>query len=1111
MKITTFFLFVGCLTASAGGTAQKVTLSQNNVKLEKVFREIRKQTGYVFFYDARVLQGSKSVSIHVKDASVEEVLKETLQTQLLDFSIERKTITIVHKPVVVKTITDVAPVVPLNIITGTVKDEKGNPLTGVSVIIKGTNKGTSTNVEGHFNIDANAGDVLEFTFVGYQRRNVVVGQSNSLSVVMEIEAAVGNEVVVVGYGTQRKKDITGAVSEVNLTGLKSRSYKDVGQALQGTTPGVIVQDEGGDPTSGSRINIRGLGGVNAENPLYIVDGAIYTGGPLNPNDIESISVLKDASAAIYGARASGGVILVTTKKGKEGKLSLDVNAKNGFQNAWRIPQALNAAEYASVSNLAADNAGVPRLPVFDASVYPDGQITRTNWMDAIFRTGKIQDYNVGLSGGSKQSAFYTSFDYRKDDGILLNTYSERYNFRINSDNHVTKWLTIGEHLSLTYNDGQYGTNTTSGYEGAIISAIFYPPSVSIYKPDGSFNGLPDQYAGSYGDIINPVAYLKRLDSHNPQTGIFVNPYVSINLLKGLTFKSNLAITRNLNTSKEFNTRVLETGKKFFNNTLTMGNGTLQDLLAEQTLNYQHLFNGGVHNLNVLLGYTYQKSTYDQFSVYAQDFDREDPQFRYFVNANQIYPPSGGETQSAVLSYFGRVNYSYQDKYLFTGILRRDGTSKLSSSNRWEYYPSVSAGWRINKENFMKGISWLDNLKLRGSWGKLGNLASLPDNAINIPFELLGASILGSPASLYYGLAQNTISNPDLRWAISTQTDFGVDANFLNNRISLTADYFKKITERMILQIPVPSTAGAANGPFVNLPGKAQDQGWELGLGYHSDRSKQLTYNINMSLTSVKNQVTSLDDKVFPNGIGGYYQVRATLDPIRTIAGQPLYSYYVVKTAGTFKSQQEINNYVNKNGDLIQPFAKPGDLKFIDANGDGKISPDDRVFEGSAFPKFSYGLNANLNYKGFDLDVFFQGVQGNKLFNAVKFTGLNAGQQGYNMLKDILNAWSPTNPNSNIPRVSASDPNNNFGTTSDFYIEEGSYVRLKNITLGYTLPEGLTQKMHINSLRIYVTGQNVFTRTKYTGFDPEVGMDQYGVDLGRYPVARAFMFGINLSL
>lgn len=996
-------------------------------------------------------------------------------------------------------------------VQGIVTDENGKPLQGVSVQVKGTNKGVITSTAGRFSLNVPEDAILTFSSVGYETKEVSVGGSATITIKLKVATSDLSEVVVVGYGTQKKQDVTGAISEVDLSNLKSRSYKDIQQALQGSTPGVIVQDEGGDPTSTPRVNIRGLGGINSESPLYIVDGAIYNGGSLNPNDIATISVLKDASAAIYGARASGGVIIVTTKKGKAGKLSLDVDGKVGFQSAWKVPQALNAAEYAQVSNTAADNAGQPRKPVFDPSVYPDGQVTRTNWMDAIFRTGKIQDYNVGLRGGGNESTFYTSFNYRKNDGILLNTYSERYNFRINSEHKVTNWLTLGEHISLTYNDGQYGTNTTSGYQGAIISAIFYPPNVSVYKPDGSFNGLPDEYAGSYGDIINPVAYLKRLDSHNPQTGVFVNPYASVRLFKGLNFKSNLAITRNINTSKEFDTRVLETGKKFFNNTLRMGNGTVQDLLAEQTLDYKRSFNNGDHDLNVLLGYTFQKSTYEQFNVYAQDFDREDPQFRYFVNAQQVYPPSGGKTESSLISYFGRINYAYKGKYLFTGILRRDGTSKLPDNNRWEYYPSLSAGWRISEEKFLEGVEWLNNLKIRGSWGKLGNLASLPDNAFNIPFERLNPSILGFPAGEVYGLAQNSISNPNLLWAISKQTDIGVDAELFNSRISLTADYFKRITERMIEQIPVPSTAGVANGPFVNLPGTAQDIGWELGIGYHSNSAKKITYDINLTATGVKNKVISLDNSIFPNGIGGYYDVRATLDPIRTIAGQPLYSYYLIKSAGTFKSQQEVDSYLNKDGEAIQPFAKPGDLKFIDNSGDGKISPDDRVFVGSAFPDFSYGLNGNISYHGFELNIFFQGVAGNKLFNAIKFTGLNASQQGYNMLKEILHAWSPDNVNSNIPRVSASDPNNNFGTASTWYLENGSYVRLKNVTLGYALPDAITQKLNINSLRLYITGQNVFTWTKYSGFDPEVGMDQYGVDLGRYPVARAFMFGINLTL
>jgi TonB-linked SusC/RagA family outer membrane protein len=1101
MKLSFIIIFLGCLRVSAHVNGQEIfTLNMNRVSVDDVLNKIQKESDYRFFYNERYIRHLNPVSLAVKGASLSQVLDQLLDATLIYKIIDHNLVVISPR----KNISD------QHKIQGVVTDEKGAPLVGVTVKVKKAGLGTVTDADGKFVLVVPDDAVLEVSYIGYQMQEIPVGDQQNIHIRMKTAASGLNEVVVVGYGTQQKKDITGAVSEVNLANLKSRSYKDVQQALQGNAPGVIVQDEGGDPTSTPRVNIRGLGGVNSESPLYIVDGAIYNGGPLNPNDIASISVLKDASAAIYGARASGGVILITTKKGKSGKLTLDLDAKVGFQNAWKIPQALNAAQYAAVSNLAADNAGQPRKPVFDPAVYPDGQITRTNWMDAIFRTGKIQDYNVGLRGGSQQSNFYASFNYRKDDGILLNTYSERYNFRINSDHQITNWLKIGEHLSLSYDNGQYGTNTTSAYQGAIISAIFYPPNVSVYKPDGSFNGLPDQYAGSYGDIINPVAYLKRLDYHNPQTGIFVNPYVSIDLLKGLTFKSNLAVTRNINTSKEFDTRILETGKKFFNNTLTMGNGTTEDLLAEQTLNYEHLFNG-IHSLNVLLGYTYQKSTYENFSVYAQDFDREDPQFRYFVNAQQIYPPTGGKTENAVLSYFGRVNYSYKDKYLLTGILRRDGTSKLSNSNRWEYYPSLSAGWRISEENFMEAISWLNSLKIRGSWGKLGNLASLPDNAINIPFEKLTPSILGSPATQVYGLAQNSISNPNLLWAISRQTDVGIDATFLNNRLSLSADYFKRITERMILQIPVPSTAGAANGPFVNLPGKARDLGWELAAGYHSNTERKLTYDINLSLTSVKNKVISLDDKIFPNGIGGYYDVRATLDPIRTIAGQPLYSYYVVKSAGTFKSQQEIDNYVNKDGNKIQPFAQPGDLKFIDANDDGKISPDDRVFVGSAFPDFSYGFNANVNYHGFDLNIFIQGVAGNKLFNAIKFTGLNASQQGYNMLKDILNAWSPDNPNSNIPRVSASDPNNNFGTASTWYLENGSYARLKNITLGYTLPDEISQKLHISSLRLYITGQNVITLTKYSGFDPEVGMDQYGIDLGRYPVARAFMFGISLSL
>lgn len=1005
-------------------------------------------------------------------------------------------------------------IVQAQTVTGIITDAgTGDPLPGVNILVIGTSTGTATDINGHYSLQVESlQDTLRFSFIGYKTKKVPISGRATIDVTLKSTViASGNQLVVVGYGSKKKKDITGAISEVNTKDIKTRTYKDVQQVLQGTTPGVIVQDEGGNPTSSPSIHIRGMGGINSEPPLYIVDGVVYDGGPINPNNIASISVLKDASAAIYGARASGGVILITTKRGKPGKVKLNVNAKVGFQRAAKLLQPLNAAEFAKVENLADDNAGVARKPAFNASIFPSGQVTRTNWMKDIFRTGKLQEYNIGVSGGSQKNTFYAAFDYRRNDGILLNTYALKDNFRINSNFQVNKNIELGEHLTLTYNDGQYGANTTSGYQGAIITAVFYPPNVTPYKPDGSFNGLPEKYAGNYGDVVNPVAELKRLDDHNPQTDIFLNPYLAINILKGLTFKSNLTITRNINTSKSFSPRVLETGKKFFNNTLTMENGTAEGILTENTLKYKHLFDN-THQLNILLGYTYQKNDIETFGVHAQDFAREAPQFRYFVNAQEIYPPTGGRTASALMSYYGRINYSYKDKYLLTGILRRDGSSKLLGSNKWGLFPSISAGWRISREGFLNGAHWLNNLKIRGSWGELGDLASLPSNAINIPFEKISNfAILGSKGTPHYGFAQNAISNPNLLWATSKQTDIGLDANFWNNRISLTLDYFNKLTERMIARVPVPPTAGVNNGPYINLPGKSRDRGWELSIGVQSAQRKNFNYDIKLNITNVKNKLLSLDKKAFPNGIGDYYEVRATLNPIRTAAGHPLYSYYVIPTAGTFKSEKEIDNYVNKNGKKIQPNAVPGDLKFIDTNHDGKIGPEDRVFEGSAFPTFNYGMNIGFSYKNIHLNLFFQGVSGNKLFNAMKYTGLNAGVQGYNMLKGILNAWSPKNRDSNIPRISATDPNNNFGRTSDFYLESGAYLRLKDFTVGYNLPSAVCESLHIDKLRLFITGENVFTITKYDGLDPEVGMDQYGVDLGRYPVSRSFMFGINLGL
>jgi TonB-linked SusC/RagA family outer membrane protein len=608
-------------------------------------------------------------------------------------------------------------------------------------------------------------------------------------------------------------------------------------------------------------------------------------------------------------------------------------------------------------------------------------------------------------------------------------------------------------------------------------------------------------------VINPVAYLKRLDISNPTNSYFINPYLEIKLMKNLNFRSNLATTRSSSSYREFDSRVLEIGKIFDFNQLTQNENSFTEILAEQTLNYTKKL--GDHNFNVLAGYTYQSRTDKYIYAYAQDFDDERPEYRYMQNANKIFKPESGKSQSVLISYLGRINYDYQGKYLLTLIGRRDGSSLVARKNRFANYGSVSAGWLVTREKFLENTGWLNNLKLRASYGILGNLGSLPINASVIPLYTTSA-YMGRPQTQVFGYAENGIPNPDLRWAKSQQTNVGVDMSVLNSHLSLTADYFIKTTKDMILQSPPPSTLGVSNGKFENV-GEAQDRGIELGINYNGHTSSAFQYSIGATLTRVSNKLVSLKEGITTLPTTGI-NIRSTLTPVLIRSGYALYSYNVIKTAGIFKTQDEVNNYKDKNGNLIQPNAHPGDLKFVDANGDGKITNDDRVVVGSAYPSFTYGFSFNCSYKNFDLNIFTQGVQGNKLFNGLKYLALQASVSGqnYNMLKGILNAWSPTNPNGNVPRVSQSDPNGNFSTTSDWFIESGSYMRIKNVTLGYTLPKALMQRVHLNSLRVYVTANNLFTITKYTGFDPEVGMDEQGIDKGRYPQARSVFAGVSVN-
>ena len=1088
-------IFCSSIFASAG-MAQRLENNRISINITKghrlteIIREIESRSGLSFVYNPELLQNRNTVvSGDFKREPVRSLL-DKLGLKVM----EHGNYVILNNATFNK---------PDRIVTGSVKDSTGLSLPGVSVKVLGTQTGTITDANGTFRIEVGAESVLSFSMIGYRTKELTVGDNKVINVTLSEERSLLADVVVVGYGTQKKETLTGAISIVSLDKLNSRSLNSVGEVLAGKSPGVIVTNEGGDPTSTPRINIRGAGGINGENVLYVMDGSIFSGTPqLNPNDIESISVLKDASAAIYGARASGGVVLITTKKGKSGKMQISFDAKVGQQSAWRKLAPLNAAQRAQVAATAAKNGGATILPAFDVAKYPDGQVTRTNWMDEVFRDGLLQDYNAALNGGSEKSNYYMSFNYRSAEGIVLNTKTQRYNFRINSEHQVTPWLKVGENLSYSNTNGN-GANTSSDYTGALLSAVYYPTNGTPYNADGSFAGLPGgQYAGDYGDIVNPVAELKRIDINNPINVLVVNPYATVQLAKGLSFRSNMSITRNSSQYKSFVPKRPEVGKPVLSNSLSESSAQSNDFLAEQVLSYKTAL--GSHQLDFTGGYTFQKTQSRGLSASGTGFDDESAQYRYLVNATVIQPSSSYYDAKAISSFFLRANYNYKEKYLLSLIGRRDGSSMLTKENRYRNYGSVSAGWAISKEDFLSSVNWLNELKLRGSYGILGNLGSLQSSAVN-PLLSATQSYFGQSPTLQTGYIQTILANRNLTWAESKQTNIGLDVTVFN-RLSFVADYFIKETNKMILTRTLPGTAGL-NTQTINA-GLVKDKGIELGLTYNSKKQVAFTYSVNATLTKLNNKVEELAPGLQNIAVGTNF--RNELAPLSINVGQPLYSYYVLKTDGIFQSNAEADNYKNANGQKVQPNAKAGDFKFVDINGDGSIDSKDRYFAGSAYPDFSYGLSFNASFKNFDFNIFAQGVQGNKLFNAVKRTTYSASGPSYNKLVGILDAWSPENPGGKVPIISTSDNNGNFNA-SDFYIEDGSYLRIRNVTLGYSLPKSLTSKLKTGAVRVYATANNLFTITDYSGFDPEIGMDNNGLDVGRYPQARSFILGLSFNL
>ncbi len=984
------------------------------------------------------------------------------------------------------------------VVTG---DEDGSTLPSASVTIKNTIKGTVTDATGKYTLNAPMGSVLVFSFIGYETLEAPI-TGPILNVTLSTKQNSLNEVVVIGYGTVRKKDLIGAVANIQGSSIKAQGKSNITSSLQGKMPGVTIESAGGNPGSGTRILIRGVGTLGDASPLYIVDGVpVANINNLNSTDIQSIDVLRDASAAaIYGTRAANGVVLVTTKSGKNGQTVIQMNANYGFQTIAHKVGVLDAQQWATVSNAAHDAAGLARL---DIAKDPSKLGTGTNWQDEIYRTAGVQQYELLVSGGNQSSNYSVSGGYASQDGIVKVTGYKRYNLRVKSE--TTKGpFTFGETVFVT---NEKTINMAGGWGGQggnpVGSAAKMIPAFQVY--DATAVG---GYAGAYGPVVNvanPVAQLNIESINRVASNILANAYAELAILPGLKYKLNVGFTDNFGTNSDY-TRKYVVGTLFTHptNDLTQNKDENKMLLIENTLNYTKTYRK--HSIQALAGYTYQKNNYTYLLSARTDL----PDGIQNIDAGAgTSTTNGNSLESTLVSALGRVIYSYDNKYLMTASIRRDGSSRFGSSNRYGNFPSVALGWNVSNEKFFKPLAQtLSSFKLRGSYGILGN-QEIGDYQYSAAIASNINYVIGDAQQKWFGSIQTSFASPFIKWESTKTTNVGFDAGFLKGKLNVTADYFIKTTDDVLLNQPIPGSAGSSSNPVVNA-GRLRNKGIEIGLNY-SDNIGKLNYTVFGTISAVKNKVLELgtgSQQIF-GGQPTHHGAYSTL----TEAGGPISAFYLIKEIGIFNSQAEVDAY-QKNGKKIQPNAAPGDIKFLDANGDGQINDEDKVNLGSPFPSYEFGFGFNASMNNFDINVFFQGTHGNKIYNGLR-QDLESMSLEFNYSTATLNAWTATN-HTNIPRAVSNDPNFNDRTSSRF-LEDGSYIRMKTLQIGYTFNDLFKKKLKITSLRAYLSADNLFTITNYSGFNPDIGRSgsifDRGVDFGHvaYPLARTISVGIQLSL
>lgn len=1093
MRISTFLLMV-CVFCSYAGNAHsqnaKVSIHMNNVKLDKILNEIENQTDYLFIYNNQV-DINKITSVKVKNEAVAQVLDRILSGTGINYELEGT-----HIILTTEAIKDLHAQQQAKTVTGTVTDVSGEPIIGANIRIKGTTTGTITDIDGNFSIEAKPQSVIEVSYIGYLTQETVINNQKSIRFLLKEDTKTLDEVVVIGYGVQKKADLTGSVANINTEKLNTQSNANIGQALQGKIAGVDIVSQGGAPGSGTRIMVRGIGTLNNASPLYIVDGMYMNSiDHINPNDIASIDVLKDASsAAIYGSRAANGVIIVTTKEGSntEGKPIIDLSVNLGISTASKFLDMLDAKGWAEVTTIARQAIGKPALDMAtDLANKPDN-----DWQDIMFRPALMQNYNLAVKGGGKYSTYYTGLGYFNQDGIVKGTNYQRYNIQSKND-YKRGIFSAGTNLIISFShDKPLHQELRGGMIGTILQSV---PTLEKY--DDTREG---GYGGTYGDVVNiphPLAIIDDniMDRYNENVKIFANLYAQIELFKGLKYKLNLTPDFSFERYKNYLNKY-DFGLATNSITqLTERQRRRRNILVENLLTFDRTF--GEHKISALAGYTYQDSRFRHIQAYGEGL----PQGLEEIDAATTNRSNEGNSWRSVLtSILGRVFYSYQNKYLFTATIRRDGSSKFGKNNRYGYFPSFSLGWNVAEEKFMENVHWLDQLKLRGGYGVLGNQEI--DNYQYSSTITTGINYPDGNGGLLQGAFPKNFANPDIKWEETAMTNVGIDFMAFNNRLSLTADYYVKNTKDILLTVPIPISSGGANDPIRNA-GKIRNNGFEFNLEWMDQPNPDISYGINLIGSFNKNKVIAMGSESGSIKGGSTNQNITTSE---TKAGYPIGGYWLISTAGYFNSQEEVDAYA-KDGKKIQPAAEPGDIKFVDANNDGVINDDDRVFQGSPFPDFTFALNGNMRYKNFDLSIGLQGVLGNKIYNATRQT-LEDVTKGSNFLASCLDYWTPENKNASHPRLTWDDPNRNTRAESDRYLENGSYLRLRSVQLGYTFPQTWF-KGAIQHARVYINAENLFTITSYSGYSPDVNADNAnyrGFDNFIYPTNRTFMLGLNVT-